>query len=277
MKNLIKILLVLSFALTACSHIPQPMDENIVKPILKEKPKLIYPLSAQKKNHSGTAHIYFSVSKEGIVTKTLVRESSGHKELDKAAENYCKGLIFTPAKLNNEPIEFGMRLELKFNLEDLEKEINNQIAEMKKLYEKANNSLGEKKSLIQKKILVQHSNIIDEVRDCQKFNEYVYGVLSEDVKKEWQSIAKSCPISFLLYHDFISRFKDYDRLDTLVSLLEYSLKQDLGYIDVTENPAVQNNRIGLIKKIKQFVENNYPDIILDYPDFEIEIKENNIS
>lgn len=273
MKTLIKLLIILSFFTVSCSHV-QTLEESVEKPVLLEKPKLIYPNYAQQNNISGKTKVLFTISEEGKVTQTLVKKSSGSAVLDKAAENYCRGMVFTPAKKGGIPIEFGMTLEIKFDFKDFNNFISNKIADTQSLYSKAENSVGKSREDAQAKILQMYQDIIKEVSDCGKFNEYVYSVISKDVQKGWESEARSCPLSFLLYHDFIERFDDYINMDSVLHMLKNSIKQDLYFISVTESKEISHNRIGLIKKIKQFVEKNYPDFEIEYPATEIELKSN---
>jgi TonB family protein len=279
MTNYIKILFATLFLVTACSHMQQSLEDGMVLPILKEEPKLIYPITAQQNNRLGTSVILIAITEEGKVNQTLVKKSSGWKDLDKAAENYCKDLIFIPAKYNGEPIECSMKLEVKFNLNGADKDIQNKIAEVLELYTDAEQLKGAARLAIQKKILKKHNNIVYTMRDGLKFNEYLYSVVNNNIKDEWKPFTEPYPVSFLLYHDFITRFSDYDSLSIVQSLLEHALKLDLDYINLLSNSESNDykNSAILIQKIKRFVESNYPQIGMDELNLEKNNRNNNLS
>jgi len=275
MKKYIKILIALSIVLTACKHIQQSRDDNGTQPILKEQPKLIYPFTAQQNNWRGTSTIIFSISKEGNVTQIRIHESSGVKELDNAAENYCKGLVFIPANVNGEAIASNMKWDVKFDLKDFDKKIKIKIAEVNELYSDIEELEGAARQSVQNEILKSHNDMISETQDGLRFNEYSYGVIQKSLGAEWKSLNDSYPITFLLYHDFITRFGDYDSLSEVQSRLEHALKQDLNHLRVSTNIGDENKTNGamLIQKIKRFVEENYPELKLD--DLDLEVNLNN--
>ena len=276
MKNYIKIIIATAFLLASCSHVQQPLDENIVPPVLKNEPKLIYPLSAQESNKFGTSVVLFTVSNEGIVKQTRVYKSSGFKELDVAAENYCKGLVFDPAIQFGEPIASNMKWEIKFNLKEFGYEVQGKITDVVKLYSQEKQLVGSERLSIQKEILKKHNSVISEIKDGLKLNEYIYSVVQNNIADEWKHESDSYPLSFLLYHDFITRFADYDSLSAVRSRLEYALNQDLNYLTSTSNIGDSNfKKATLIQKIKKFVENHYPYLKLN--NLEIELKNNNLS
>lgn len=278
MKNLITIIISVAFLITSCTHVDKSINENITIPVLKKEPKLIYPFLAQQKNHEGSSTILFTIDKKGEVDETRIHKSSGYPALDKAAENYCKGLLFIPAFENGEAISSSMKWEIKFDLKDFGKEIDDKIEEVNDLYADINNQNGIEKLKTQKKILQVHNHIIAKTKDGLKFSQYMYGVLQKSLILEWNPISKTFPLTFLLYHDFLTRFKDYDSISVVKSRFEFALKQDLDYINEAENISKEYkiNKVEMVNKIKDFVEKHYPDINLN--SFNFEVKQNsNIS
>ncbi len=278
MKNVIKIIISVAFLLAACTHVDKSLNENVTKPVLKKQPKLIYPFVAQQKNHKGSSTILFTIDVNGEVDETRVHKSSGYSALDKAAENFCKGLLFIPASQNGEVISSSMKWEIKFDLKDFGTEIEQKIEEINDLYSDLKELNGMDKLEAQKKILSAHNKIISKTKDGLKFSQYMYGVLQQSLVLEWKPIVKTFPLTFLLYHDFLTRFKDYDSISVVKSRLEFALKQDLDYINETENISREYkiNRIEMVNKIKDFVEKHYPEMNLN--SFNFEIKQNsNIS
>ena len=173
MKKLIYILLSTMILLSACSSSKQMLNEDVTSPVLKKEPKLIYPLNAQEKNQYGTSTILFSITKDGVVSETQIHNSSGHKELDRAAENYCKGLFFTPAKQGGEAIASNMKWEVQFNLNDFRKGIKWKTKEVNELYKDLATLNGKKKQAVQKEILQHHEDVIRNIKDVLKLNEYI--------------------------------------------------------------------------------------------------------
>ena len=278
MKNYLKILVTLSLLLVGCSHFSNSVNENVTAPLLKNDPKLIYPFVAQQNNIYGTSTVLFNITKEGIVSETRVHKSSGFEDLDKAAENYCKQLEFIPAKENGTPISSTMRWEVKFNLEDFGNEIKIRIAEVKDLYEDFETADANEKNSIQKDVLKVHDKIISKTKDGLKINEYLYQVVLPEIRDEWQYLSESYPLTFLLYHDFVTRYSEYDQMSEVKSRLKELIKQDLKHLVAAKDDTSYNvSKSTIMQKIKTFVENNYPDINLDEFELEIKLKRNNIS
>ena len=258
MKKLIKSLIGLMVLFAACTHVDKLPNENIVGPKLKKEPKLIYPFSAQQKNHDGTAIIIFTINKNGEVDETRIHKSSGYNDLDDAAEKYCTGLEFIPAYENGIPIQSSMKWEIKFDLKEFGREIERRIEEVKSLYSDINSSVGTERFKQQNEVLMFHDDMVKNIKDGIKFNEYLSGVVQKTIIYEWEPDGKSFPLTFLLYHDFITRFKDFDSISVVKSKLEYALKQDVAYLNEANNLSMEYkiNRISLITKIKEFVQKN---------------------
>ena len=271
MKNLIKIVISLVFLLAACTHMDRVPNENVVEPKLKKEPKLIYPFSAQQENIDGTAIVLFNINTKGEVDATRVQRSSGYALLDNAAEKYCKGLEFIPAYQDGEAIRSSMKWEIKFNLKQFGKEIERRISEVKDLYSDIIELEGTERFNSQNDVLMIHDDMVNNIKDGSKFNEYLSGVVQSSIVYEWEPVGKSFPLTFLLYHDFLTRFKDFDSVSVVKSKLEYAIKQDVAYLNEAENLSTEYkiDRANLIQKIKQFVQKNYPEFDVSELNFEI--------
>lgn len=279
MKKYIKIFATIAILFAACTHMEKSMNDTITEPVLKEEPKLIYPLSAQQNNWSGTTVVIFSINEEGKVDQTKVHNSSGYSALDKAAENYCKELVFIPATQNGQNIAASMKWEVEFNLKDLGKEIFAAITDVNDLYYEIENSSASEKQSLQKEILSHHNYVVKNTKDGIKFNEYMYAVIKDKLSKEWKTVSEFYPLTFLLYHDFLLRFPDYDSVSVVKSRLEQALKQDINYLLSSNNVGYEYkiNKDVLLQKVKNLFKNEYPDINIEYIISDVESKNNIIS
>lgn len=277
MKNLIKIFISVMVFLAACSHVDRLTNENVVEPVLKNEPKLIYPFSAQQQNQDGTSVVLFTINKNGEVTETRVQKSSGNAELDYAAEKYCKGLEFIPAYQNGEAISSSMKWEIKFDLKQFGKEVESKVETVKNLYSKIIKLDGIEKFNAQNYVLEIHDDMAHNMKDGIKLNKYLLGVAQSSLANEWQAVGNTFPLTFLIYHDFITRFKDFDSITVVRAKLEHALKQDVAYLNDAKNLSSEYkiNRANLIQKIKQFVQKNYPEF--DITELNFEVMKNNIS
>lgn len=265
MKNLIKILAISAIMFSACTHMQNSVDDQITAPILKEEPKLIYPLIAQQSNWSGTAVIIFKIDEEGMVDKTRVHSSSGYASLDKAAEKYCKGLVFIPATQSGENISASMKWEVEFNLKDFGRKILAIVNDVMDLYYDIKSSATAEKPLLQKEILSHHNDMVKNIRDGIKLNEYMYAVVREELSKEWEPVSEYYPLTFLLYHDFLLRFPDYDSVSVVKSRMEQAVKQDINYLMTSNNVGYEYriNKDILLQKIKTLFKKEYPEINIE--------------
>lgn len=258
MKKLKWLLFILVFLLSACKHLEMYDEPNFQSPVLKFQPKLYYPNKAQEMNRSGLSTILITITKEGTVKETTLLKTSGHKDLDRAAENYCKNLIFHPATRNGYPITTKMRWQIRFDLKNLASNMKSKIKEVMSLY----NSLkkdNEEKITIQNEILNIHNTVIGKIKDVEILNHYMYNVIQDTIIENWQNVSNDFPLSFLLYHDFIIRFGDYEYIDRVKSLLKEAVESELNYLNTTENLQLQFSvdRKVLVKKIETFIKNNY--------------------
>jgi len=230
----------------------------------------MYPKVAQENAYGGNAKVLILITKNGNVEKAEIESSTGSNILDNAALDYCKELLFTPAKRNGEPVYAKMLMHIKFFISNQNMKARNYVESVNYLYGVLNYTLPGERNAIEKEILEKHNEFIHDMRDGLNFNSYVKMVVSKKIVKEWNKEWDSWPLSFLLYHDFIQRFPDYDSLAEVKTLLKHAVKFDIQFIKSTPNVniAIKDGKERILTKIKSFMSINYPDIILDEKDYD---------
>jgi len=246
-------------------------EQNYIPPSLAHQPRFYYPETAQEKAYSGITKLYLFIDKAGAVEKVLVLKSSRYEILDSSAVDYCKTLKFNPAKLNNEPINSRIVWEMKYNLSDFNWSVENYLRELERLYSDLKVVILSERRGIQKEILNQHNEFVVKMNDRLNYNQTISRVISPKIFQEWRRDWNNWPLSFLLYHDFIQRFPDYDSLDYVKILLKNSLKQDIKFINsaFTNNSNAQAEKDNILMKIKQYLTKEYPDMQLNDLGFEL--------
>jgi TonB family protein len=241
------------------------VNENYTPPVQKNHPRLLYPKIAQERAFSGDIKAVVLVSKTGSVDKVEIIEPSGHEVLDNSAVNYCKSLVYTPAKRNGEAVPARVMLSLKFNFSDPDWNVQEYISEVTELYEEIENLEGAEKQEAQREVLLKHNEFIANNQDALNFNASIKEVVSPNTADEWKQEWNSWPLSFLVYHDFIQRYPNYDSLAEVKAQLKNAVQEDINYItnSVIEEPDAQIQKNNAILKIKRFIELNYPDITLN--------------
>jgi TonB family protein len=251
---------------TSCAHnFEVSEDKSYIPPVIKIQPRLIYPKIAQENDYSGTIKLYLQVSPEGEVNKVNLLKTSGYKLLDDVSINYCRQLIFSPGLKDGKPITSRIQWVIKFNLSDQIEIVDNYLTEIKELYNRlplASNSI---KNYIEQEILQKYSQLIGETSDGKYFNNAISQIISYQMTEEWQKQWNSFPLTFLLYQDFIERFKNYTDINTVKNLLKNSLLIDFKYIKDTQASDIQSraNRDALLEKIRKFVAAHYPEINIE--------------
>lgn len=264
-KNIIVGMLML-FVIAACSSVEKITEQSYTPPSVKIQPRLLYPRYAQESGYMGVAKVIVSISKTGEVEKVQVYKTSGYDMLDKAAEDYCKQLVFNPAVRNGNSVSAKITWQIDFNISDYNMDASSYMFHIQKLYSSFSraSTIIEKKQL-ENEILERHNRFVQEMKDALSFN-YVLGkVVLPEIYDEWKNQWDSWPLSFLLYHDFMKRFEDYDSLTVVKSLMIKALQFDLQYIENTFDHDLrsQNGKGKIINLIKNFMKKNYPDINLD--------------
>ena len=265
MKNYKVIALFISLAfLIGCSGTQSYEEVEYTKPELKNQPRLLYPSEAQGRNYSGTSKVYLSVAEDGSVEKVTLLESSGHEILDNAALNYCTQMMFVPAKKDGKPVSCKIVQKVNFNLLDEDFSFKNYIAQIKRMYRLESNASDSERGIIQDKILQKYSEFIHKMSNVVSFNSALEKITLDDTCSDWENCWDNYPLTFLLYHDFIQRYPDYDSLEVVKQFMMQALESDLHFINMTKtnNLDEEKTRKGLVVKIHQFIKKNYPELTI---------------
>jgi len=262
----------------ACGHNVEKVDQqNFIPASLKNQPRIIYPKDAQESSYSGITRMILSISNVGTVEKVFLEKSSGYEILDKAAIDYCKNLVFIPAKLENKTVYSRLRWEIKFNISGQGLSTNRYINEIKDLYISLIQSASKEKNRIEREILMKHNDFVNNMTDALNFNTASEQVILPEISEEWKKDWNKWPLSFLLYHDFLVRFPEYDSISSVKTQLLNSLKYDIQYIKNSPdiNSEIINEKENILLRIKSFISSHYPDIIID--NFGVEERNNSRS
>ena len=248
-----------------CSKMEVNNNQDFTYPSQTNSPRLLFPKEAQINGYSGTSKIFIFITSEGKVQQAGIEESSGHEVLDKAAIEYCYKLEFTPATMDGKPVGSRIVQNFKFNFLDHDYSVMRYIADIKKLYNQEKYASFEGKKIVQNQILSRHKEFLKDMEDVMNFNIVLEKVIQPDLVSEWKDYWNSWPLSFLLYHDFMQRFPGNDSTEAVKSYLKSTLEADLQYIKTSpvNDSESKSDKEVLIKKIKMFVESNYPDMRID--------------
>jgi len=267
MKTIIKSIAVLFLLINfGCSTFNEEMQNADFKnPTIKSQPRLLYPKAARENNFSGKTEVVLLVSKTGAVDDVQVIKSSGFGVLDSASIEFSKDLVFNPATAYGEPVSCRVKWSILYAFSDKISYIESYIQQVKELYSLANNSGNSYRNEILNRIYKLHTEFISDMWDGENFNAAIARVVLPETSREWRYVWDDNPLSFLLYHDFIQRFPDYDSLSVVKVELIKSLKADIKYIERTSiiNPGTFQKNQELIMKIRNFIKNTYPHIELN--------------
>lgn len=81
-------------------------------------PKPRYPLSARRREESGTVRLKVLVTPQGTAARVELEQSSGSSALDQAALETVKDWRFLPARRGDESIEAWVKVPVRFRLEE---------------------------------------------------------------------------------------------------------------------------------------------------------------
>jgi len=269
------VFLILSFIFMSCAGNLDLSRQNFTPPSLKNQPRLLYPKNAQENSYTGNAKVVMIISETGNVKNAKIEKSSGSNILDSAAVRYCKSLLFNPAVRNNKPVYSRMEMTIKFDLSDQAWDAKKYVAAVHNLYGRINqlnqfiteNNRAQKNE-IENEILNWHNEFVKNMTDVVNFNFYVEQVIRPELSAEWKSDWDTWPLSFLVYHDFIQRFQDYNDLPDVKAQLKNALKEDIRYMNdsIVYNSEERAGREKLLSKIRKFINDNYPGMSFEVVD-----------
>lgn len=268
--NKVFIPILILYLFSACSSkVEKGPATGFEPPTLLKQPRLYYPKTAQENAIWGNTKLILSINKDGIVDNVHIVKSSGHDILDSTAINYCKNLLFNPAKRNGKPVNSKIEWVIKFNITDQNWKVDNYLLELSRLYEKVQRLESKYRIEIEREILNKHNEFVQNFSDALNFNRILKQIISPQITKEWEKDWDGWPLSFLLYHDFMIRFSDYDSLPKVKTMMINSLKTDIQYIKNTPslNVKMENEKEKILNKIRIFISKNYPEINLNELNF----------
>jgi TonB family protein len=271
MKNIITISSILLLIITwACTHNLEKTDEDYTAPSIKSQSRLIYPKAAQENGYEGNTRVVVTITDKGEVQKANVVKTSGHKVLDDAAIDFCRKLTFNPALRADTPVYSKMEWDVKFHFKNRKWNGELYVQNILSLYGYIEIADDDAKNDLQKKLLKAHDKFVFNMKDGINFNYYIGQVISEELLILWEDDWDSYPLTFLLYHDFIQRYQNYEELDSVRSQLESSLLSDIYFINNTPEIDYKEKEVkdNLIRKVKAFITQYYPEINIE----NIEIK-----
>lgn len=248
-----------------CGHNIQTNKLSYTPPEVKFQPRLFYPREAQDNSYYGTSKILVLISKTGFADKIYVIKSSGYKLLDSSAMQYCKSMLFSPASKDGELIPSRMEFTVKFDLSNLAWNSADYIEDIKKLSENLKDAAPNDRERFENEILSWHNEFVENMRDLKNFNSTIEQVISPELVSEWKNDWNTFPLSFLVYHDFLQKYQDYKNKADVKKMLQNAVNFDLYFIknSVPESEKEQQKKANLLIKIKGFMNNQYPDIILE--------------
>lgn len=265
--HIISLFILITFLL-GCSGTNTYEEIDYTMPALKYHPKLIYPAEAEGKNYVGIAEVYLSISETGSVDKVTLLKSSGYDVLDNAALDYCSKMVFEPAKKDGKPVNCKVTQKVNFNMLDENFSFENYVVMMKKLYRLEKSAEDAEKNRIRDEILSKHNLLINRLNNVVSFNQAMKRVILPETCSNFEYCWDNYPLTFLLYHDFIQRYKDYDSIEVVKNLLKNALESDLQFIKGTNTTSTTEDEAKeqLLSKIKLLIEEYYPEIQFEaYP------------
>lgn len=232
-------LIIIMLLITSCTHnFEVSEDPNYTPPVVKSQPRLIYPKVAQDNAFSGTIQLYLQITPEGTVDKAMVIKSSGFKPLDDATVIYSKQLVFSPALKDGKPVQSRIQWVIKYDLYEKSGTARIYLKEIKALYKQIAVSDESNRISLEKKILLKYSELISEINDGKYFNNSISKIISSRLTAEWGQYWDSFPLTFLLYQDFIERFKDYNDISGVKTILKNSLVRIFNTLRILRLPIL---------------------------------------
>ena len=96
--------------------VPRASGARRVIPRAVEQQRPAYPSSARRARIQGTTLLAVLIADDGRVAEIVVKESSGHPDLDEAAADAVRRWRFTPARRGDDPIAMWVELPVDFRL-----------------------------------------------------------------------------------------------------------------------------------------------------------------
>jgi hypothetical protein len=182
--------------------------------------------------------------------------------LDNAAKEYCEKVIFNPAMAGGAPINSRSVLKVKFDLSNQEEFEKSYVSGIKKLFNKIEEAAENERNSIQNEILTKHKEFLANMQDEINCNSIMMKILSPEITEQWKAYMKYCALTFLIYHDFLTRFPDYENISDVKGELKNTVIQNLSKIERISAEKFDSNfeKDRFLLLIKNFIQKNYPDL-----------------
>lgn len=96
------------------AHASPPPSLQMAVPVRKKRPK--YPGSARRRGYEGAVVLKALIDTGGSVKDLNILESSGHRILDRAAEDSVREWLFEPWREGDVPVEMWGKVIIRFEL-----------------------------------------------------------------------------------------------------------------------------------------------------------------
>lgn len=93
---------------------PIPEEKELALPRYRENPQPPYPPIARKRGYEGTTLLSLYVLEDGTVGKVVVKKTSGHSILDRAAVRTVEKWLFEPASTMGRAIPLWVDIPIRF-------------------------------------------------------------------------------------------------------------------------------------------------------------------
>jgi len=252
------------------------LNNDFQPPVVKNEPKPFYPPFAEKHGLEGYVNIDLLVDENGEVKLSKVTKSSGNIILDRAAIQYVHKLKFHPALKEGKPTMVWVSWGVNYKSPETDFFQSDYIYKVNNYYRLAKQNSGERKKEILQKILQTHKDCIDYFIEKPNidYNEIIKEVILNETYIQWKDLWKDISLHFLVFHDFVIRFEGTDEAYSALTDLKFYVKKDIDFLicNPSESVKEQKRKYYLITSIREFLKNEYPQIITE--DLEQQISRN---
>ena len=224
-----------------------------------------YPWKALWDGLEGSVELNLLVGKNGNVKKAVVVKSSGHEKLDDAALEFSKKLKYTPATIQEKPIEIWVSRIMHFQLVERPYVPSEYIDRIAKLRDIANQK-SRFKNWALRRTLDYHEELSEYLskKPHLNYNKYIRQFIDPKIYQEWKELWEDWPLHYLIFHDFILRYPDSELKSRAVNSLLYFINKDIAFIEQSQemDPNRQATKDQFVKAIYRFLENKYPNAMI---------------
>ncbi len=253
----VRVITLASFlGLGACSG---TRPDQTTLPVLKDTVNLRYPMTAQKLGHEGTVRLKLFVSEYGTVERVRLWKSSGHADLDDAAQSYATGLVFHPATVNGTPRPAYVPWRIRFQIADVSRAGVTYVNKILERYEHLSRASGGDREDALQGVLSLHEQFAASTTDALTLNEYIRQVVRSETDYRYKDFWADCPLRFTIFDDFMGRFPEMAQDAATRSLLSRFAAEDITYArTLCFSQEQQTRRDQYVRKLIEVVHDYYP-------------------